>query len=465
MALAFGYGIATIKWKVFPYRFLTRIEAGVVALTKFEDTRFPQHVIRSLADATAPDPVALLADSRPDDLILMTGGFFYRMDLCPDFGCIAYVIDRDGTVLHTWEADPTRMFTEETLAAFSGFPGAQNINVQGIAIGPDGALTVTFQGRNVFPYQIAVAQFDWEGDLRWIRINKSHHWPSVGPDGRVYVPIARIKHGQGFVAGTKEKLDCRFGAVFQEGVAILSPEGRTLREFWMEDVVKAHDMQGLAYAVRDDCDPYHVNHVSLLNEAAAARMPGTRRGDLLVSLRSTSSLVVLDQDTGMVITVLFGPMVAQHSAVPLPDGSIAMFDNLGGIDTLRGTRILRIVPNAPGLGSETLFPRHKTGTGANLLSVAQGAVRFSKDGTRGLIAETLGGRVIEFDVKSGQALWSMRSISDLSPYLEWLGETPGGPEYALLQTQGADYVSRADVERWSRDRLVSGDAAPRAATP
>jgi Arylsulfotransferase (ASST) len=447
VALAFLWGAATVRWKLPPYKFMNRVEAGVVAITKFEDKSLPNHVIRVVDPGTPIGAVELLTSIPADDLILMTGGFFYRMDLCPKFGCIAWIMDRSGKVLHTWEYDPAVLFTKESLAGFSGFPGADNINVLGAALSPDGGLVVTFQGRNIFPYQVGVGKFAWSGALDWLQINRAHHWPSVGPDGRVYVPIARIEDGKGTIAATSEPVDCKFGAVFQEGVAVLSADGKPLHEFWMEDVVKASDHQALAYTVRDDCDPFHVNYITLLNDAGAARLPNTRAGDLVVSLRSSSSVVVMDQDDGTIRHVIYGPMVAQHSPQVLPGGDLVVFDNLGGLDTTNGTRILQ-VDLATGDGT-TVFPRDAAAVGGDLKSIAQGVVRMSPDGTRGLISETLNGRVIEFDLASGAPLWTYSAVSDMAPFYAWKGTPKDAPVPALMQTQGADFISREAFGRFN----------------
>lgn len=450
MFLVFVWGVVSTRQAVFPHRFIVKVTAGITALRKMEDTSRPQHVIAAEPSATQADPVQMLVPPASDDLILMTGGFFYRQDQCQAFGCMAFIMDRAGTVLHQWEFDPAALFTRDDFKGFTGYPDPANLTLQGAEIDRDGNLIVVFQGRNVFPYQVGIAKFTWDNKLLWVRIDNSHHWPKAGPDGRIYVPVARITRDETTVAGTTEPLDCPFGAVFQEGVRILSPDGVVLKEFWMSDLVKASDMQGLAYAVRSDCDPYHVNGVDLLNPAAAARIPGTRAGDLLVSLRSSSALVVLDQDDGRIRQIVSGPMVAQHSPRVLPDGSFAVLDNLGGIDTAKGTRVLRLTE--PGQPGQTIFPRDPAAPGGDLDTLAQGQVNFSADGARALVAETLGGRVFEVDVASGKALWRYDSLSDIAPFYAFAGKKQTGPVFARMQTQGAAFVSRADFDRLNAAR-------------
>lgn len=445
--LTFVWGVAATTWEVFPHRQINRVMAGMEAWRKLERRKLPLFAIDPAPGATKADPVTTFEPAPSDDLLLITGGFYFRQDICPKFGCMAYVMTRDGKVLHAWEFDPDALLDDVAFAKFKGTRSLTNLNVLGVDIDADGNLIAVFQGLNMFPYQIGVAKFTWKGALEWLRIDNSHHWPKVGKDGRIYTPIARIVNDAETVAGTNQTLDCKNGAVYQEGVQILAPDGTEIRRFWLDKIVQVSDMQGLAYAVRSDCDPYHVNGIDLLNAAAAARMPGTREGDLLVSLRSSSSLVVMDQTDGQIKRVIHGPMVAQHSPWVLPDGRIALFDNLGGADTKMGTRILVIDPATR--TNETLFPRLPGQPGDDLLSEEQGVVTFSADGTRLLVSETLGGRIFEVDAKTGQPLWQMNLISDLRPFYERIGVTPPETTMMRIQAQGARYITAASYTRWA----------------
>ncbi|MCY1126856.1 hypothetical protein OU426_08325 [Frigidibacter sp. RF13] len=409
--------------------------------------RLPSHAIRPEPDATGPSTARSLAPTSSDDLILMTAGFSERQDICPSFGCMAMIIDRTGQVRHSWETDPSALFTKENFATFTGQPNLQNIYVQGSTLDSRGNLIVTFQGRNVFPYQVGIAKFDWDGNLLWARTDNSHHWPTVGDDGRIYVPVSHITRDETHVAATSVPLDCKGGAVYEEGVQVLAPDGNELHRFWMSDAVIASDTQGLAYSVRNDCDPYHVNGIALLTPAAAAKLPGTRAGDLVVSLRSSSSLVVMDVETGKIEHVTAGPMVAQHSPRVMPDGSFAVFDNLGSHDTPGGSRVLRIDPETG--NSDRLFPTIENAVGWDLGSGAQGEINLSDDGQRMLVASTLEGVVYEVEVATGGVLWDYTSISDLRPYFEMAGQSPGTDRFFRMQTQGAAYVKASDFARFA----------------
>ncbi|MEV8466797.1 arylsulfotransferase family protein [Fluviibacterium sp. DFM31] len=446
--LSFVWGVAAIEYRVFPYKQLVWIKAGFDAMGKLEDQELPYTVIRLGTEASDVDTAVTLGPAPDDQLILMTGGFHHRRDLCPTFGCLAYVMDRAGKVFHTWEVDPEALFPPERLADFSGKAQAENVYVQGLDMTDQGDLIVTFQARNMYPYHVGIARVSWSGAVDWVRPDHSHHWPTVTGDGTILTPAATVERAAKFVAATRVRTDCKLGSVFQEGVSIISPDGTQATTHFLDASVRASDMQGLAYAVRNDCDPYHVNAVVEVTPVLADTLEGVTAGDLLVSLRSSSSLVILDRDSGVIKYHYFGPMVAQHSPRILPDGTVLVFDNQGGQTTGSGTRILRV--DLAERSARTVFPTAPDQAGGDLDAEVSGAVRESPDGRFMLISETINGRVIEVDMDTGEAVWIFKAISDLAPYLKEQGEDPDGPVYARLQTHGADYLSKADFARLSR---------------
>ncbi len=445
--LAFVWGVAAMEYRIFPHKQLVWIKAGFDALGELEDQELPYTVVRLATEESDVDSTSTLGPVPDDQLILMTGGFHHRRDLCPTFGCLAYVMDHEGTVFHTWEVDPEALFPPERLADFSGKAQAENVYVQGLDMTDQGDLIVTFQARNMYPYHVGIARVSWEGAVDWVRPDHSHHWPTVTDDGTILAPAATVETATKFVAATQVRTDCKLGSVFQEGVSIISPDGNEATTYFLDDSVRASDMQGLAYAVRNDCDPYHVNAAVEVTPALAKTLDDVNAGDLLVSLRSSSSLVILDRDTGVIKYHYFGPMVAQHSPRVLADGTVLVFDNQGGQATSSGTRILRV--NLAKRTARTIFPTSPEQAGGDLDADVSGAVRESPDGRHMLISETINGRVIEVDITTGEAVWIFNAVSDLAPYLEEQGEDPDGPVLARLQTHGADYLPKADFERLS----------------
>ncbi|MEO6092433.1 MAG: arylsulfotransferase family protein [Novosphingobium sp.] len=451
LLLAFGYGVATMKYKIFPHAILARADQAKEALFKVERKVRPPDFIRDLPAGDTQRIMKRALDSDDSDLILMAGGFFYHTDVCPKVGCLAWIMRRDGTVLHRWSADPASLFSAADFKGFSGFPKPENVMVWGLDLDPDGNLLIVFTVFNTFPDAFGIAKLAPDGKLLWKRIDHSHHWPTAGPDGRVYVPISRAMPKLATVAGLPYEAACQSETVDQQGVRVLSPEGKVLHEFWLSDVVRRSGLRVLEYLVRSDCDPFHANGIDLVNEAMAVRLRATgvadaNAGDLIVSLRSSSSVVIMDAQTGRIKHVVHGPMIEQHSPATLPNGELLMFDNAGASygNDLR-SRVLKI-----GFGperNEQVFPR-PGGDDPHLFSMREGQVNVSADGRRMLVAEGEGGRLFEVELATGKVLWAYREANDISAYLARVGSAAKGePMIALLHIQGAAYVGKEDFRR------------------
>ena len=445
--LAFAYGVAVMKFKVFPYKILNEAAAAFDAWRQIGGDAFPPGVISWAG--SPPDELARTIDAAAgSEAVMITGGFYSRLDLCPKFGCLAVVVDRTGRALHSWPApDPARFFS-----GAKGHTGAVkpiNYRVFGVALGRDGSLIVSFHGKDMFPYQVGIAKFDVDGRPLWTRFGANHHFPTLGDDGRIYVPSVRLANrAQSHFADTAVDLTCRTGgASYMEGVQVLDADGQLLHDFPLEDALAAAGYPGLFYSIRDGCDPFHINSLDLVN-AAGAPLLGADVGDLLVSVREASALVVMDKDTGAVKRVISGRVAGQHSPHFLPDGAILVFDNQGGDRALGGSRVARIRPDGE---TSTVFPTHAEPSLTPFYSEYQGRIDTTPDGARALVASSAQGRIVEVDVASGKALWAYENVVDLADFIRTRG-LKRAETFARIEAYGAYYVDDLSILRSSSDK-------------
>ncbi|MGL4541911.1 MAG: arylsulfotransferase family protein, partial [Polymorphobacter sp.] len=274
--------------------------------------------------------------------------------------------------------------------------------------------------RNTFPFQIGIVKIDRAGKVMWKHWDNSHHWPAMGPDGKIYAPYlrtqAKVKHFADRAVETRcaNKLDL-------EGIGIYAPDGTLLKRIDLVEQIAKADYPGLLYGLRDGCDPVHLNSIDIASAAVAVAIPGVNAGDMLVSLRETSTVAILDKDDGHIKRIVSGRTAAQHSPKFLPDGTALVFDNQGGErvqagDTVvGGTRIVRL--NFVTGSSETIFPRAGEAGELPFFSQNAGHIDISPDATRAMVTGKEPGRSFEIDIASGRPLWSYRSGFDIAPYL------------------------------------------------
>lgn len=437
---AYICGVVSYKFEWFPIPILQQAKAGFDAWRKLEAK---ETIYGKVEDVSVPreDLTTWLVQPRDyDDLLLITGGFEEQPELCPEFGCIAWIMDREGNVYHTWSVPRAELFDGQEFEGFSGQPGRDNVNVIGVDLDNNGDLVVTFQAKNMFPYHIGSMRIDRDSNILWSSINHGHHWPHIANNSDALLPWAQIEQPTNkFIGSTRIDTNCsEYGAVYEEGFQIVNRSGERIRAVRFEDLFAKNGLLGLAYSVREGCDPYHINGIVELNEATAAKVEGAEVGDIAMSLRSSSSLIIVDRHDDIVHRVISGPMVAQHSPVVTERGTFVLFDNLGGLASQGGSRILEVDP-VSGLGT-SLFPVAGDTENA-IFSEEQGVVRLSDDNQRALVSVSETGQVLEVDLRKGRPVWEYLNQTSLTAFHRRIGET-SDHKFALMETRGADYVSR-----------------------
>jgi outer membrane protein assembly factor BamB len=437
-ALTFAYVAATMEFKIPPYSLLREAKLGWAAWAGKDTSRraFPQAFEGFEPEAAAIPQARRLAPEAGAEHVLITGGPYQLLERCPKWGCMAWITDRAGRIVHTWEVDLDELWSG--LTGISGDVNRLSLYPVGMALGADGSLVVTFQGRNTYPVHIGIAKLDRDGRILWKRFDQSHHWPTMDAQGRIYTPATfAVRGGAHYVGTSSVALKCRTGEARPDLIRVLSAEGKPLRELALFEGFVRSGYAGLFYSVQDGCNPTHLNSIALASPEVAKALPNAAAGDFLVSLRETSAIALLDRETGAVKYLVSGRSAAQHAAQFLPDGSVLVVDNLGGERSLGGTRVVRI-DLATG-ASRTVFPR---GGEKELLPVTTdtaGQIDVSRDGRRALVALTHQGRVIEIDVESGRALWAYDNTHELGPFLEQ-ADLRAEATRARFATYGAYYV-------------------------
>lgn len=432
---AFLYGVATMQYQVFPYKLLREAKLGLEAWAAVDvsNSHLPK-AFEAFEDGAAPRPQAKRLDEGAGaERVLVTGGPFQLMERCPKWGCMAWITDREGKVLHAWEVDLDELW--QGLTGVSGPVSHLSLYPVGMALDADGSLVVSFQGRETYPVHIGIVKVDRDGRILWKRFDRSHHWITMDAEGRIYTPFStakRLKH----IAGTAVDVLCETGESRADAIRVLSPEGKTLREVPIIDAFFRSGMGGKFYSLRDGCNLTHLNAIDLASPEVAAAIPGAQGGDFLVSLRETNTVALLDGATGDVKYAVSDRTAAQHAPEFLPDGTVLVFDNLGGDRALGGSRVVRM--DLVRGTAQTVFPKG----GEAMLPVTSstaGDIDVSPDGRRALVSITHQGRIVEIDVASGKPLWTYDNTHDIKGFLEANGHDAGRTR-ARFATYGAYYV-------------------------
>lgn len=435
-------GIAIAEYKFFPYDYIRSAKNGLEAMLQLEDEN-TLNAIAFEAPNRTPGPHVIQHDTDAGtESLLITGGFYQYMELCPEHGCAAWITNRSGDVLHTWEVDPA-----EIAAGAEGFEPSlepQNLRIVGTRSLPDGGLLMTLHARNTFPYTVGLVRLDKDGGIVWKSLEGAHHWFDLDPQGNIYIAYAKAVPVSQYYGDTPILQHCPLDAFHGDGLAVYDPNGNLLRSFDFTDLLTNSPYASVAYAVRDGCDPYHVNSVEYLTPEKAARIEGATAGDLLVSVRENNMVALINSTTGEISHAVIGRTAAQHSPRLLNDGTVAVFDNLGGKRDGSATAITRV--DLTNSESQTLYPR-PNGPANDLLpffSGDGGHIDVSPDGTRMMVSSKTQATSFEVEIETGQVLWSLEKILDIRPYLERIGKDVHAPTIGF-NAYSAYYLTDKDT--------------------
>jgi hypothetical protein len=431
-----AYGFFVHHSKLFPYRLLKEAESAYTVLTSDRSGNEPTTFITYVPEATAHPSTSRIAAEQPDDWILITGGPYEFLEECPTFGCLAWIVDRDGHVIHRWEADLDALWRDADHINGSTEP-ASFVSL-GTELLKDGSLLVAFQNDRAFPEGAGLAKFDRGGKLVWRSKQHVNHWFTVGPDGTIYAPGHSVLDTPAPIGKTRQRITCEQVKAQTDYVAVISPDGVLRERIDVMDLLVANGYVGLVRLTTNECDPLHLNFVQYVDERMASRLDSVDAGDLVISLRNINTVLIFSPLTRVIKWIDTGRYVEQHSPRFLPDGSLVVFDNKGGDPQFGGARIVR--QRIGERAFSVVAPRAGVSLGSEFTSDYAGNIAVGPNGDRLLVALTSMGEILEIDLASGAPLWRYRKVFAADGYP---GAASGEHRSVRVEAFGASYVDKA----------------------
>jgi hypothetical protein len=301
----------------------------------------------------------------------------------PD-GFAAKLVDLDGTVAHRWRTSFAEVWHDDA-PHIQRFGHPDRVRWHGLHLYPDGSLLLNFETEH-FPYGGGLVKLDRSSKVVWKLARNTHHMVKALPDGTILATALNWRpEGLADVPFLK--------APFYEDVVLkISPAGEVLDEVSIPMALRG--AQGLYWNGYDERDPTHINDVEIVTDELAADFPMLQAGDLLVSMRTSNTIVAIDAVTRRAKLTLVGSWVRQHDVDLLPGGLISFYDNRGGPKECGGTRIVKLDP-----ATQRIVWQYDGCRGNRLDSYAWGDHQWLPNGNL-LVTEPFGGRA--FEVKADQ---------------------------------------------------------------
>lgn len=298
----FAYGYFASQTRSFPHRIISQ------ALTDVDDlmdlVRANPHEIRSSRQrgGVTINERALVQPG----LTFLTAhdGQFFR----------PLLIDLEGKVLHRWDARYSALFKGEE--EFDLLSDSQ-LHMHGAQLYEDGSILASFE-------YTGLAKLDRCSRLLWRLPRKTHHAILPLADGSFWtLSVDRNMTRRPYLAENHR----------EETLLHVSTDGKVLEEINVIDAIMKGGYQALVLQGESSSpsnksyDPIHLNDIELVTTELAMRIPQTRAGDFLISLRGPDALAVIGRDSRAVVWSMIGPFLRQHDPDIFSDGTLLVFDN------------------------------------------------------------------------------------------------------------------------------------------
>lgn len=209
-----------------------------------------------------------------------------------------------------------------------------------------------------------------------------HHASSLGPDGTIWVPT-RIEPST--ITSSDQFND--------DALAEVSLDGRLLQSLSLTRIFLDNGLRPLLFAAGSyRSDSFHLNDIEPVMEDG----PYWKKGDLFVSMRHLSMIMLYRPSTGKIIWRQQGPWMAQHDVDIIDDHTISIFDNraydIGKGWYVDGTNDVTLYDFRTGITASPLAEGMKA---ADIVTLTEGLADWTPGG-RTMVEENNSGRIVIF---------------------------------------------------------------------
>ena len=374
----FLLGYYSYSNKTFPYSYVREAYGQLKVIKEMLGLSKPHHLYRAVYESYGAN-VVNASEIMPGSTLVTS----YWRDLGWKAGI--KLINRDGKILHTWNADPTKIWKSNLQARMLNF-------VHGTYLFPNGDIlfNIEFMG---------LVRMDSCGNIKWVLDYSTHHSISRNDKGDFWVSGNTLQNDPSYI----ENYTGLESPIYEDHALLVSPEGQILKDINILKVIYDNELQRYLPKIsnRKHGDIFHLNDIEELSVKVANQYPHFQAGDLLISLKFMHLVLVMNPETKKVKWYTSDPIIEQHDPDFIGDGWIGIFDNNSDYargKMLGGSRILAINPQS--METKVLYK----GSADRSFYTETGGKWQILENSNMLIVEARAGRVFEVD-RYGNIVW------------------------------------------------------------
>ncbi|MEI6563059.1 MAG: arylsulfotransferase family protein [bacterium] len=342
----------------------------------------------------------------------------------------AVLMDMGGKVVHEWKLPYDQIWDSSGEVKYPRPP--HQVFWFKAKVFPNGDLMAVVEGNGGTPWGQGIIKIDRDSRLIWKYLGCAHHDFSIGDDGRVYGLTHAIREEP--LTNLPLSYPC-----LEDFVVVLSPDGKKEQQVSMfEALANSRYRRALEAAPKTPYGEYlHCNAVRVVDKQIVRNFPFAHEGQVFVSIREFSAVVLVDLSKRSVVNALIGSWRYQHDPDFLDNGHVMLFDNYGNMEDGGISRVIEFDPLTGGV----VWSYH--GTDANPLSSEKrsNAQRLPNGNT--LITESDSGRLLEVTTQ-GDVVW------------EFINPVRGGKKGELIPViSTGERIAPESLDPSFRDTLAS----------
>jgi hypothetical protein len=263
----------------------------------------------------------------------------------------AVLISMTGEVLHKWQLPFRDVWQDPPHVAR---PVAEDlIHWRRAHLYPNGDLLVVYTAIDT-PNGYGLVKLDKNSHVVWKLAEHIHHDLDIDASGNIYGLAQCIRRDE------VDSAPHLSAPMIEDFVVVISPDGRETKRIPLFDAFAKSSFREVLDSIRSNGkgDHTHTNAIHLIPQGFAEKHPFCTAGDVMISMRHSGVLAIINLERGEVVWAARGIWDKQHDCDPLPNGNIMVFDNCGNRNGGGQSRVLEFDPTTQAIvwsysGSET----------------------------------------------------------------------------------------------------------------
>ncbi len=391
--LVFGYGLVVGRYQIFPYKKLESIAKECREVCR-QLHWFSRVGCMAYKRAPYPDRPALRNTGQAcEGLNLVT-------ELADERMWLGKIMDLDGKTLHEWNLDWFTIWPDAKHLPDKYIPKVRpGTTIHGTAVMENGDLVFNYEN-------LGLVRLDREGKVVWRLPRQTHHSVYQHDDGTLWVCCQR-EHTE-----PDRRLPDLVPPFKEDTILVVTPEGKIVQEWSIADLLHKNNLTGLLYLVGADNklteqpeDMLHLNDVEPFPETLEEGF--FKKGDILVSLRNISTVLVFNRETEKIKFICTGMFTWQHDPDFIDGNRFSVFDNWSISPDREGRRSRIVIVTAPEKTMEVFYEGSPEGP---FHTQILGKHQWLSNGNL-LITEAMWGRAFEVN-RRGEIVWEYINYVD-----------------------------------------------------